>query len=197
MKLFAIGLLLFGINSPLQAAIDAAYDGNNGIRNNVLSVCLQCHSSTLTGAARNSAPSSVDFNTYAGASLWGDREVIRAAIEASMPPSGVVPLNQEQKAALLAWEAAGFPEKSAATNTNLKSDCLFDWAETHFADFFTPRGFQSQSFAPYYLRFYSQTTSYLAVSSNDSHLYYLGPVSGNTILDLGAAATWYATSGCA
>jgi len=44
------------------------------------------------------------------------------------------------------------------------------------------------------LRFYSQTNSYLAVTSNS--FVYLGPLSGNQMLDLGSATTWYATAGC-
>lgn len=281
MKLLAALLLFFGINGQLQAAIEAVYDGDNGIRNRVLTVCMQCHSSTLSGGARNGAPSPPNFNTYAGAILLGDYAVGRA-VEGSMPPQGYPRLNAEQKAALLAWQAAGFPEKSAAaadtqapttpsgltatatgtsrinlawtasgdnvgvtsykvfrggtqiatlgtstsySDTSLSaataysysvvacdaagncsapslsatattpqsSDCLFDWAELSFPEFFAPRA-QSQTAEPYYYRYYSQTTAYLAITA--SRLYYLGPVSAGAVADLGDVATWYATSGC-
>ena len=113
MKLCAVLLLILGINGQLQAAIEAVYEGSNGIRNNVLTVCMQCHSTTLSGAARNNAPSPPNFNTYADAILLGDNAVGRA-IDRSMPPAGYQALNAEQRAALLAWQAAGFPETAAS-----------------------------------------------------------------------------------
>ncbi len=82
---------------------------------------------------------------------------------------------------------------SDTPSANQKSDCLFNWAESNYAAYFAPRG-TSLSSAPYYYRYYSQTNAYLAVSSNS--LFYLGPLSGNTVMDLGAVSTWYATSGC-
>lgn len=85
---------------------------------------------------------------------------------------------------------------AAVAATHAESDCLFGWAESNYAAYFAPRGSPSQSYGPYYLRYYSQTSTYLGVSSETSRLYYLGPLSGNTILDLGDASTWYATAGC-
>lgn len=111
MKLCALLVLIFGFNGPLRAAIEAAYDGVNGVRNKVFTVCMQCHSSTLTGAARNGSPTIVNFDSYADAALWGDVAVRRAGVEGSMPPQSVQPLDQEQRDALIAWQAAGFPEK--------------------------------------------------------------------------------------
>lgn len=289
MKLLAFLLLIVGANSRVQAAIDAVYDGSNGIRSKVLTVCLSCHSSTLTGGARNSAPPTVDFNTYASALLWGDLAVIRA-VGGTMPPAGNPALNQEQKAALQAWQAAGFPEKAApvvppadsqaptipaglnatvpssseinlawaastdnvavtsykvyrggsliatlgnvtsyrdkglaaatsytynvtacdaASNCSLLSaplaastqpnvgtnqlpDCLFSWAETSYPSVFAPRAVSS-SLGIYYFRAYAQST-YLAVASG--RLYYLGPLSANSAVDLGDVIAWYVTSGC-
>ncbi|MFA6441154.1 MAG: hypothetical protein WCV99_02390 [Sterolibacterium sp.] len=192
MKLLAALLLLFGISGQLQAAIEAVYDGDNGIRNRVLTVCMQCHSSTLSGGARNGAPSPPNFNTYAGAVLLGDYAVERA-IEGSMPPQGNPRLNAEQQAALLAWQAAGFPEKSATPSAQQQSDCLFNWAELSFPEFFAPRA-QSVTAEPIYYRYYTQSTAYLAITA--SRLYYLGPVSAGTVADLGEVATWHVTSGC-
>lgn len=280
MKLFAVLLLLLGANGQLQAAIEAVYEGNDGIRSKVLTVCMQCHSTTLSGGSRNGAPSPPNFNTYADAILLGDFAVARA-VEGSMPPQGLPRLNSEQKSALLAWQAAGFPERaasvadtqapttpsgltatatstsrislawtassdnvgvtaykvfrgdtqiatldtsttyndtslsaatdysygvmacdaagncsapsvSATATTQQSSDCLFDWAETSFPEYFAPRT-QSQSAAPYYGRVYPPSTI-LAIAFG--RLYYLGPVSGNTVLDLGEVLSWYATSGC-
>ena len=114
MKLLTVLLLICGMSGQLQAAIEPAYEGSNGIRNNVLVVCMQCHSTSVTGAGRNGAPENVNFDTYADAAKWTDLVITRAAIEGSMPPSSVQPLTQAQKAALFAWQAAGFPERSAS-----------------------------------------------------------------------------------
>ena len=110
MKLFAWAFLVFSFNAPLQAAIEPVYDGTTGVRNNALTVCLQCHSSTLRGAARNAAPPTSNYDTYAEAIKSGASGVSRA-VDGSMPPSGYVQLNLEQKQALQAWQAAGFPER--------------------------------------------------------------------------------------
>ncbi|TRZ57185.1 MAG: fibronectin type III domain-containing protein, partial [Rhodocyclaceae bacterium] len=85
--------------------------------------------------------------------------------------------------------ASATTQQGTSTSANSKSDCLFNWAENEYGALFSPRT-QSLTFGPYYLRYYSQTSSYLAVTSNS--LVYLGPLSGNQLLDLGSATTWYA-----
>jgi hypothetical protein len=115
LRLLSALLLVFGINGQLQAAIEPVYEGSNGIRNQVLTVCLRCHSASVTGAGRNGATNGVNFDTYAAAAMWTDLLMTKAVIERSMPPPGNTPLNSEQRAALLAWQAAGFPEKAAST----------------------------------------------------------------------------------
>ncbi|MFA6314421.1 MAG: hypothetical protein WC681_23310 [Sterolibacterium sp.] len=82
---------------------------------------------------------------------------------------------------------------TAITTSDSKSDCLFDWAEASYSTLFSPAT-ASMSFGPYYLRYYSQTNAYLAVTVDS--LVYLGPLSDNKILDLGPATTWYAAASC-
>jgi len=84
--------------------------------------------------------------------------------------------------------------QSTTSTTTAKSDCLFNWAESAYAALFAPKGTLSIAFGPYYLRFYSATNAYLAVSG--SSFVYLGPLSGNQLLDLGPVSTWYANAGC-
>lgn len=48
--------------------------------------CVTCHSSTLTGAARNGADVGVDFDTEAGITRWSDRIRVRAIDAKTMPP---------------------------------------------------------------------------------------------------------------
>lgn len=90
--------------------------------------------------------------------------------------------------------AMSMESATQATTTNAKSDCLFNWAESTYGFLFSPKGSPSITFGPYYLRYYSGTSSYLAVASGS--LVYLGPLSGNQLADLGAVSTWYANAGC-
>jgi chitodextrinase len=87
-------------------------------------------------------------------------------------------------------------QQAGATNVNVLSNCLFNWAESSYASLFSPRGVQSLGFGPYYYRFYSQTNAYLGVSSSNNHLFYVGSLSSNALLDLGTVSGWYATAGC-
>jgi mono/diheme cytochrome c family protein len=62
--------------------------------------CTACHASTLIGAARNSAPVGVDYDSYTAAVANATRGNIR--IQAgTMPPAG--PLSATQKALVQAW----------------------------------------------------------------------------------------------
>jgi hypothetical protein len=73
------------------------------------------------------------------------------------------------------------------------NDCLFNWGEANYPMLFAPHA-DSLSFGPYYLRYYTQTKAYLAVSNND--LLYLGPLAGIEPLNLGAVSTWYSSAKC-
>ncbi len=75
-------------------------------------------------------------------------------------------------------------------------DCLFNWAERTYPELFAPAGVVSVTYAPYYYRYYSGTANYLATSSTDSHIWILGPVSGNNLIDVGPVTNFMATAGC-
>ena len=77
-----------------------------------------------------------------------------------------------------------------------QSDCLFNWAESNYPNFFAPAGAISNTLAPYYYRYYPLTNAYLATSSADNHVYYLGPLSNNSILDVGPMSPLLSTAGC-
>jgi mannan endo-1,4-beta-mannosidase len=99
-----------------------------------------------------------------------------------------------------ATNSAGTSPNSTASNAvtpsvTAPSDCLFNWAEVTYPTLFAP-AVASNTLAPYYYRYYAQTRAYLATSSADNHVYYLGPVSNNAILDVGPLSTWRATAGC-
>lgn len=75
-------------------------------------------------------------------------------------------------------------------------DCIFNWAENTFPQFFSPAGTTSASYAPYYFRYYTGTANALATSSADNHLWVLGRDTGNNLLDIGPAESFTARAGC-
>jgi cytochrome c5 len=105
-------------------AIDPVYEGPNGIREKVFATnCLSCHSSELTGGARNGAPPGVNWDTYEATLPNADSAITRAVEAMTMPPAGTKPpLNQEQKDAMLAWQSAGFPQGATDTPINATFD---------------------------------------------------------------------------
>ncbi len=77
-----------------------------------------------------------------------------------------------------------------------QSDCFFDWAERTYPSLFAPAGVVSNPLAPYYYRYYTQTIAYLGVSAADYHVYYIGALSNNSVLDAGDLSSWLALAGC-
>lgn len=75
-------------------------------------------------------------------------------------------------------------------------DCLFDWAERNHRQLFAPAGSATLSWESYAYRYYPLTGNYLGWSARDDHVYVLGPVSGQALLDVGALAGWLVSAGC-
>lgn len=71
--------------------------------------------------------------------------------------------------------------------------CLFDWAEDHYPDYFSPRRPADQVGYGYHYRYYSGTGLYLGVS-DDGQVRYLG--ADRVFHDLGAASGWITGTGC-
>ena len=69
--------------------------------------CTECHSSTVAGAARQDAPTSIDFDTYAAAVVAAD-EASREVQFGSMPPGGG--LTDDEKLQIVNWAECGTPE---------------------------------------------------------------------------------------
>ena len=94
--------------TPWRAAL-VTYDGD--MRPQVFApVCMTCHDSGKVGGARNGAPTSVNFDTYAAALAKSDRGNTRAQA-GTMPPSiSGLSLTAEQLAMFQAWLNDGTPE---------------------------------------------------------------------------------------
>jgi len=84
----------------------------------------------------------------------------------------------------------------ARSNMANKPDCLFNWAEQNYAQYFSPAGAISQTYAPYSYRYYSGTGNYLAVSSLDNHLWVMGSSTGNKLFDVGPATDYLGKTTC-
>jgi len=81
------------------------------------------------------------------------------------------------------------------TNISSTSDCVFNWAETTYPQYF-PVGPPSATAKPYYYRLYTATATYLATSSADNSIWLLGPLTGNAPVNIGPMAAFTATAGC-
>ena len=84
----------------------------------------------------------------------------------------------------------------AAATRITQSDCLFNWAEQNYAQYFSPAGAASATYTPYYYRYYSGTGNYLATSSADSNVWVLGPSFNNSLFDVGPLASFLGVSEC-
>jgi uncharacterized membrane protein len=70
--------------------------------------CVRCHSSDLTGSARQGAPAGIDYNTYelAVQNAAGAKTEVSSA---GMPPSDPLPTDAERNA-LVKWVDNGTPQ---------------------------------------------------------------------------------------
>jgi len=76
-------------------------------------------------------------------------------------------------------------------------DCMFNWGERNFPQYFAPAGAVSAKFPPYYFRFYPGTQSYLATSSADDNIWVSSPVlTGDVAQPIAPIAAFLAPSGC-
>ncbi|MCB9565763.1 MAG: hypothetical protein H6710_00795 [Myxococcales bacterium] len=72
----------------------------------VWSRCVGCHSSGLSGAARQGAPRDFNYDSH-DAALFDPFETAEVVFEGEMPPAGT--LTADEKAQLNAWVQCGTP----------------------------------------------------------------------------------------
>ncbi len=78
--------------------------------------------------------------------------------------------------------------------TTTPTECLFMWAEKNYPSLFAPSGSASANWPVYHYRYYSATNAYLAVSSVDNHVYYIG--SDGILQNAGPTSYWLPQAGC-
>lgn len=81
--------------------------------------CVNCHDSGKSGSARNSAPFSVNFNTYSWAVLNAERGNSRVQA-GTMPPTGE--RNAAEKALFQSWLDAGTPVGEVVGYADMRSN---------------------------------------------------------------------------
>ena len=90
------------------------------------------------------------------------------------------------------WRAS--VNAAAVSSVETDIDKVFAWAEKTYPTVFAPGGGASLAISGYRYRAYA-SGHFLAVSTpGTARLYYLGPLSNNTPLDLGLFSTWLATA---
>lgn len=195
-------LFLCLIAGHAVAAIDPVYEGANGIREKVFaSNCLGCHSSALTGSARNGAPPSVNWDTYEATLPNAARAIVRAVKMMTMPPSfsGLPKLNEEQQTAMLAWQSAGFPLTATVKPTDSFSilSCVFNWLEQNYPQYYAPANNRNLTYNGNTYRYYSSTDTLIVYNPiydrfysgyNYNRYYYY--------LDIGTLSAWKAYLSC-
>lgn len=147
-------------------------------RNSVTSLLERKNTATVPTGART-AKVTVAFNRSAGSSNDGYADNLSLVL--SQSGSSTTPTT---------------PTTPTTSTLNSRADCVFGWGETTYPELFSPYGAVSKALGPYYYRYYSKTNSYLGINTGDEHLVYVGLLSGNSLLDLGALTTWLKQAGC-
>lgn len=99
-----------GVECPKGSTVTAENFGGSFMRQ----YCTRCHSSTLSGAARNEAPVAMDFDTTEGVrkhaisiDAWAGSSATRTSTE--MPPDGGPAPSIDERRKLSEWLACGTP----------------------------------------------------------------------------------------
>ena len=93
------------------------------------------------------------------------------------------------------FSAAPQTTQSITVGSN-QYDCIFNWAETNFPQYFSPANSTTANYAPYQYRYYAGTGNYLAISSADMNVWVLGPSFGSSLLNVGTVTNFLTAAGC-
>lgn len=82
------------------------------------------------------------------------------------------------------------------TSGTSTGECVFNALEKSYPAYLSPAGDATKLAAPYSYRQYSTSQAYLALSSVDNHVYYLGQRTNNALADLGPLTGLKSLTGC-
>lgn len=71
--------------------------------------CTNCHSTTLTGAARNAAPPAINYDDYASART-NAQTAMHEVFEGEMPLAGSPQLTEDEKTQIYNWASCDTPQ---------------------------------------------------------------------------------------
>lgn len=91
-------------------------------------------------------------------------------------------------------EESWLPETSCQVITTPQIECLLNWAETNYGNWFSPSGSPTETWDIYTYRHYAATKTYLGVSTADYHFYSLG--TDGILHDEGTVSHWLPKTGC-
>ena len=95
------------------------------------------------------------------------------------------------------YSAAPQMTQSIISSTVSRSDCLFNWAEKTYPQYFSTVGAADATYAPFSYRYYTGTGNYLAISSADNNVYVMGSSFGGFVpVVVGAVTSFLGVSGC-
>jgi hypothetical protein len=95
---------------------------------------------------------------------------------------------------LVTTYSKGLGAAYGATSYSGATQCLLNWAERNYSNFFAPAGSATQQWSVYTYRYYAGTRIYLGVSSADNHVYYMG--ADGQLQNAGPTSTWFPQAGC-
>jgi mono/diheme cytochrome c family protein len=113
---FWAGLMVFLVGAACGEKLDPLYDMEDetetGYRDTIkpilVSHCIRCHGTDVTGTDRNGAPEDVNLDSYGGAGTSGARA--DAEIQADEMPPDAPPLTPADKDSFQQWVDDGMPE---------------------------------------------------------------------------------------
>lgn len=77
-----------------------------------------------------------------------------------------------------------------------RADCVFKWGERQFPTLFTAPPFMSSTFGDFLYRYYPGSSTYLAVTSTDQHLFFLDKKTTQGLVNLGPVSEWLSSASC-
>lgn len=159
-----------------------------------LSAAGQTASATLTtGSVTVTAPSSCAWTALANANWIAVTSGSTSAGNGAISFSVAANTSVGGRSGTITVAAQTYTITQAGTGP---SDCIFDWAEVTYPQFFSPAGAASAAAPPYYYRYYSSTANYLATSSADNHIWAIGRATENRLVDIGLVTDFSAMAGC-
>lgn len=98
--------------------------------------------------------------------------------------------------ALAVASAAAILSGAACAGSASTTDCVLNWAERTYPGAFSPAGAVTQSANGYSYRYYSGSNAHLGVQNSENYLYYVGPLTNNSLTKIDPPFHYLSASKC-